>query len=103
MKNIISNTNINFSYTSDLLFISYYDFSYNNSDLFTIYQYNCSDLPIFEFYDSSYDFSDLFLDYNIYKDEDGNVDHQEKEYNNSNYEKEKEEKDKEEENELELN
>ncbi|RIA88242.1 hypothetical protein C1645_826654 [Glomus cerebriforme] len=66
MKNIVSNTNTNFSYTSDLLFNSYYDFSYNNSDLFTIYQYNSPDLPIFEFYGSSYDSSDLFLDHDIY-------------------------------------
>ncbi|RIA87363.1 hypothetical protein C1645_827893 [Glomus cerebriforme] len=51
MENIVPNTNTNFSYTSDLLFNSYYDSSYNDSDLFTIYQYNSSNLPIFEFYE----------------------------------------------------
>ncbi|RIA88078.1 hypothetical protein C1645_826912 [Glomus cerebriforme] len=126
MENIVPNTNTNFSYTSDLLFNSYYDSSYNDSDLFTIYQYNSPDLPIFEFYGSSYDSSDLFLDHEIYNEtqignkrinvlgdenicrydilevEDRNVDHQEKEYNNSDYEKEEEEDEKEEENELKL-
>ncbi|RIA87740.1 hypothetical protein C1645_827323 [Glomus cerebriforme] len=127
MENIISNTNTNFFYTSDLLFNSYYDSSYNDSDLFTIYQYNFPDLPIFEFYSSSYDSSDLSLDHEIYNEtqieneridvledenicrydvlevKDRNVDHQEKEYNNSDYKKEeKEDNEEEKENELKL-
>ncbi|RIA88070.1 hypothetical protein C1645_826901 [Glomus cerebriforme] len=98
MENIIPNTNTNFPYTSDLLFNSYYDSSYNDSDLFTIYQYNSPDLPIFEFYGD-----ENICRYDVLKVEDRNVDHQEKEYNNSDYKKEEEEEEEEEENELKLN
>jgi hypothetical protein len=64
MENIL---NTNFSYNPDLLFNSYYDSSYNDSDQSNIYQ--SSDPPIFEFYGSAYDSSDLLLeDHDIFNE-----------------------------------
>ncbi|UZO22785.1 uncharacterized protein OCT59_015135 [Rhizophagus irregularis] len=101
----------NFSYSPDMLFNSYYDSSYSGLDLLNSYQYESPDLPIFEFYGNvrrmdvsenedinRYDFPEderINGRYDISDDEDRNLNHQEREYDNSEYE--------EEENKLELN
>ncbi|CAB4473026.1 unnamed protein product [Rhizophagus irregularis] len=87
MENILDP---NFSYSPDMLFNSYYDSSYSGSDLLNSYQYESPDLPIFEFYDER-----INGRYDVSDDEDRNLNHQEREYDDSEY--------KEEENKLELN
>jgi|SRR5688572_7415069 len=98
MENIVPSTNFSHNSlynNSDMLFNSYYDSSYNDSDLlqFNTYHnslYNSSDLIL----DFSHGFSDLFLEnHDIYNEtqigdeviEDYLKDHQVEEYDDSEY------------------